>query len=113
MVDKTFLVTLRTTDWDSDLLTQSTMNNLMKNRFDTTCVEVINCTVFRPDNYKPMATIATIKRVRELLNLGLRDAKYLVDTAKDKGSMKWADIEIVCDVKGNYNTPSEFRIIQN
>ena len=55
--------------------------------------------VYDPANEAWLTKIAAIKRVREILNTGLRDSKFLVDSAQNSldGLCRWAKVTITYD----------------
>lgn len=59
-----------------------------------------------PRPSKAMGKINTIRELRTRLDIGLRDAKFLVDMAHERGSQKWDSIDI------NYIGNNEFTITE-
>ena len=49
---------------------------------------------FDPENLTPLRQVPAIKRIRTLLGSGLKDSKFLTDTAKALGSAQWGNVVI-------------------
>lgn len=88
-VQKTFLVTLSA----RHPLDQHLLDSAIEVQ-DFSGIEVVSVTEFSESNYERYGKIQAIKEVRTILGVGLRDAKHLVDTAQEKGEMRWSHITI-------------------
>jgi hypothetical protein len=109
MDKKTFLVTVS----DYYHVTPATVENVLRNTFESSMYDLESVRVFNPEDYHPISKIAAIKRIREVLNLGLHEAKHIADTAQRLGSFKWMNVTVHCDNKGPGYEGSLYRVEVN
>lgn len=106
-VQKTFIITLEVSSYNQHLLETPLITDNISDCFKFTSLTLNYLTEFRPANYTTRLKIATIKEVRTILNLSLRDAKHIVDMAQEKGEFKWQNITVT------YNGDETFCVAQS
>ena len=97
MPTKEFVVTVRTYVTDAEYLNSSSVQSRLTDALgysDVLTIESVRA--HDPANEVWIGKIQAIRRVRELLSCGLRDAKFLVDSAQNSvdGRCRWANVTI-------------------
>ena len=110
---KTFTVTMSAYNWDVDYLNANEISSRLQVAFRDRDVFDIQVKKYDPANEEVHHKIPAIKRIRTLLQCNLRDAKFLADSAQEKGSVKWAQVEIVCVANATETTSARFKVIDN
>jgi hypothetical protein len=96
-MDRQFLLTLTAPTYDAHMMDADVLSARITESFtnDGYAVRAYDVRKYDPASEVYAGKIAGIKRVRTLIpGIGLRDAKFLVDTAVEKGSLNWADLTI-------------------
>jgi ribosomal protein L7/L12 len=103
MPSKKFVLTLAVRDLDVWALELSQVSMMLSDRIgytDTVAFEEVNEYVAHmPDGFRT-AKIPAIKRVREIIACGLKEAKILVDTAERDGFTRAFGVTITHDWRG-------------
>lgn len=110
-MEKTFLVTV-TSSWDADKVKVSAIHNALNNAFYSTDV-IVSVVKHDPESEIVRNKIPAIKRIRELLKVGLKEAKHIADMAEKDGLFSWMTVTVIRESQGNANYGSTFKVIDN
>lgn len=102
---KTFLVSVSANYYHDHLLESAAFAADITERFSYSNIQVDSVKEFNTNDYVRRAKISTIKEVRTILALGLRDSKHIVDMAQERGEFRWSNIIVT------YNGDETFCVV--